>query len=283
MDRSIAASAGPSSPHSLIANQAPTLNRLSSSCTTSLPVNSPTISRTASSSTGNFERTTVKRRARNLLRDYYGLHGQQDNAAGRDPLNVDSPTFDAKAYFSSLNSQSLPELLKRENDLLTEIRELDSERQSLVYNHHHELIEASDTIRKMKARAESLDADLDQLRSSFETITQLSTSLSSAPLPALSQVSNASQSGETPVFEPVVHLPPLLDLPQTLRALLTASSNSGASQSAKRTEADLLWGSWEPALRSWEEAGVKGVKEVATECRETLARGRRPSLSLNST
>lgn len=30
----------------------------------------------------------------------------------------------------------------------TEIRELDGERQSLVYNHHHELIEASDTIRK---------------------------------------------------------------------------------------------------------------------------------------
>ncbi len=28
----------------------------------------------------------------------------------------------------------------------TEIRELDSERQSLVYNHHHELIAASDTI-----------------------------------------------------------------------------------------------------------------------------------------
>lgn len=27
-----------------------------------------------------------------------------------------------------------------------EIRELDSERQSLVYNHHHELIAASDTI-----------------------------------------------------------------------------------------------------------------------------------------
>ena len=28
----------------------------------------------------------------------------------------------------------------------TEIRQLDSERQSLVYNHHHELIAASDTI-----------------------------------------------------------------------------------------------------------------------------------------
>ncbi len=30
--------------------------------------------------------------------------------------------------------------------LTAEMRQLDSERQSLVYNHHHELIAASDTI-----------------------------------------------------------------------------------------------------------------------------------------
>lgn len=30
--------------------------------------------------------------------------------------------------------------------MVLEIRELDSERQALVYNHHHELIAASDTI-----------------------------------------------------------------------------------------------------------------------------------------
>ncbi len=58
-------------------------------------------------------------------------------------------------------------MLKRENELLTginiealkfdcllilrpEIRELDGERQSLVYNHHHELIAASDTIAAVK-------------------------------------------------------------------------------------------------------------------------------------
>lgn len=34
--------------------------------------------------------------------------------------------------------------------LRAEIRELDGERQSLVYNHHHELIDASDTIRKVR-------------------------------------------------------------------------------------------------------------------------------------
>lgn len=84
----------------------------------------------------------------------------------------DSPAFDAKSYYEQLiTTSSLPTLIKRENELITgiamfhafppldlrkrssdtrismaEIRELDSERQSLVYNHHHELIAASDTI-----------------------------------------------------------------------------------------------------------------------------------------
>lgn len=42
-------------------------------------------------------------------------------------------------------------MLKKENETLTEIKELDSERQALVYNHHHELIDASDTIKKVQS------------------------------------------------------------------------------------------------------------------------------------
>jgi len=89
-------------------------------------------------------------------------------------ISTDSTAFDAKSYYEQLiTTASLPALLKRENELLVEIRELDSERQSLVYNHHHELIAASDTIAAMKTRAESLDADLDLLRVAFSEITRL--------------------------------------------------------------------------------------------------------------
>ena len=76
----------------------------------------------------------------------------------------DSSAFDAKSYYEQLiTTSSLPALLKRENELLAgmsslpliritlivslaEIRQLDGERQSLVYNRHHELIAAGDTI-----------------------------------------------------------------------------------------------------------------------------------------
>ncbi|KAI5476434.1 hypothetical protein MNV49_007747 [Pseudohyphozyma bogoriensis] len=101
-----------------------------------------------------------KRRNRALLRDYYGIGGNTAEASpgttggggGGGKLDIDSPkTFSPELYFENLSTTaSVPDLLKRENELLNEIRELDGERQSLVYNHHHELIEASDTIRKVR-------------------------------------------------------------------------------------------------------------------------------------
>ncbi|OJT07194.1 Vacuolar protein sorting-associated protein 51 -like protein [Trametes pubescens] len=125
-----------------------------------------------------------KTRARELLRKHYGLGlgpppplgGAKSN---QDPMDFDSPAFDARAYYEQLiTTSSLPTLLKTENDLLTEIRQLDSERQSLVYNHHHELIAASDTIAAMKSRAENLDTDLDLLRAAFSEISRLSADIS---------------------------------------------------------------------------------------------------------
>ncbi|KAL9714265.1 hypothetical protein Ac2012v2_002576 [Leucoagaricus gongylophorus] len=120
-------------------------------------------------------------RARDLLRKHYGLGMRIPPSSGNmmDPMNMDSNVFDAKSYYEQLiMTSSLPTLLKREHDLITEIKELDSERQSLVYNHHHELVAASDTIAVMKNRAESLDSDLDLLRAAFSEISRLVTEVS---------------------------------------------------------------------------------------------------------
>ncbi|KAJ3785146.1 vesicular transporter [Lentinula aff. detonsa] len=111
-------------------------------------------------------------RARDLLRKHYGL--------GMGTPGLNSPSFDAKAYYSQLiTTANLSTLLKKENELIGEIRLLDSERQNLVYNHHHELIAASDTIGAMKSHAESLDADLDLLKAAFSEISRLSSELAS--------------------------------------------------------------------------------------------------------
>ncbi|KAF9533877.1 Vps51/Vps67-domain-containing protein [Crepidotus variabilis] len=125
-----------------------------------------------------------KSRAKDLLRKHYGLGvgpppPRPVGSNSQDPMDLNSSAFDAKTYYEQLiTTSSLPSLLKRENELLSEIRELDGERQSLVYNHHHELIAASDTISAMKTRAESLDGDLDLLRSAFSEISRLTAEVS---------------------------------------------------------------------------------------------------------
>ncbi|EIW84241.1 hypothetical protein CONPUDRAFT_119943 [Coniophora puteana RWD-64-598 SS2] len=120
---------------------------------------------------------TSKSRARDLLRKHYGLGiGPPQPLPGKvnDPMDLDSAAFDAKSYYEQLiTTSNLPTLLKKENELMSEIKQLDGERQALVYNHHHELIAASDTIAAMKTRAESLDADLDLLRAAFSEISRL--------------------------------------------------------------------------------------------------------------
>ncbi|KAA1092497.1 hypothetical protein PGT21_004955 [Puccinia graminis f. sp. tritici] len=233
----------------------------------------------------------AKRRARNLLRDYYGLGNATEAANPSGPeepglahvsgstndsarlshpqerLSIDSPYFDVDAYFNKLvGTSSLNSLLSTANELMSEIRELDGERQSLVYNHHHELVEASETIDKMKSSSQKLDGTLSQLQDSLSVISQLSTSLTSTRAPSNLQspsdpTATTSETALTNKFEDGLHLSALLSLPAVLKGLLATET---------RAAADQLWGQWEPALRSFEEAGVQGAKQVGNECREAL-------------
>ncbi|TNY21674.1 Vps51/Vps67-domain-containing protein, partial [Rhodotorula diobovata] len=212
------------------------------------------------------------RKRRTRLRDYYALATPRE---GHHQLDLDSPdSFDPHSYFTTLSSTaSLPDLLKREIELLngtspssSEIRELDGERQSLVYNHHHELIDASDTIRKMKSRAEALDTSLDALKTSFESVSQLSAATTRAAEPP------SAAPPPRPAFNPLTHLSALLSLPILLRALLLhgQAQGQGGDHAPSQAQAHALWGAWEPALRSWEDGGVEGAREVGSECREVL-------------
>jgi len=49
-----------------------------------------------------------------------------------------------------------------------------------------------------------------------------------------------------------------------------------------RKQSDLLWGTYEPALRSWEDENVEGVEEIGRECRDVLRNARRGSVSSNT-
>lgn len=115
--------------------------------------------------------TLAKKRNRNLLRDYYGLSSSSSNHPPEETHDMDSVLFNHQVWFERLiqdsttstssgsttssgsastgSSGSLDLILSNANQIVSEIRELDGERQSLVYNHHHELVDASVTIGKV--------------------------------------------------------------------------------------------------------------------------------------
>ena len=117
----------------------------------------------------------------------------------------------------------------------------------------------------MKSSSQKLDGTLSQLQDSLSVISQLSTSLTSNRAPS-NVPTSADQSSVTKTtlisnFEDGLHLSALLSLPTVLKGLLATET---------RAAADQLWGQWEPALRSFEEAGVEGAKQVGNECRDVL-------------
>ena len=173
-----------------------------------------------------------------------------------DRIVLDSPAFSTNKYIENLlNTASLSQLLRTSTELSSSISDLESERQSLVYNHHHELIDASVTISKMKVRAESLDTTLEQLKAGLAKCSELDDELRAKPsgLPA------SPSSTDTAEKETDWHaiLSTMLDLPLSMQA-------------ANRDEAQRLWGTFEPVLRKWKDAGVQGIADVDAECRDVL-------------
>ncbi|CAG8438735.1 10634_t:CDS:10 [Acaulospora colombiana] len=135
-----------------------------------------------------------KGRAKNLLRNYYGLGPDGKKAdpldivpcsASESPiiqiLDVDNSAFEADQYFNSLLAERhLYELMQRDNDLSTEIRQLDGDMKTLVYENYNKFISATDTIRKMKSNVESMESEMEQLSKSMANISDVTTSVNTA-------------------------------------------------------------------------------------------------------
>lgn len=93
-------------------------------------------------------------RARDLLSKFYA-DAQAPLADEVDDLNIDGPEFNVEKYIANLlQNKSLEELVQRGNAMVSEIKNLDSDMQMLVYENYNKFIAATDTIRQMKHRVE---------------------------------------------------------------------------------------------------------------------------------
>ena len=81
---------------------------------------------------------------------YYGLDEDKAGGASLDPCDIDGAHFKPDMFLGKLiREKSLTELMDKESEMLRQIRSLDSDMQTLVYENYNKFISATDTIRKV--------------------------------------------------------------------------------------------------------------------------------------
>ncbi|KAG7400834.1 Vacuolar protein sorting-associated protein 51 [Phytophthora boehmeriae] len=126
-------------------------------------------------------------RMQELLSSYYGLQDQESRE--QQLRNIDSPGFDPKIYVKELlEARGLNDLLATDDQLIREVKELDTSMQMLVYENYNKFISATDTIRKMKNNVASMEDEVGRVVASMDTITAKSESINVALAPQRSKV-----------------------------------------------------------------------------------------------
>lgn len=122
-----------------------------------------------------------KRRVRGILSEFYGLGGsgvsggEEDPRPYSDPSDINSSSFAVGPYYQGLlQSKTLVELLKIDQGLGSEIKKLDGDMKTLVYENYNKFISATETIRKMKSNVEGMEGEMHRLAENMDKISSSS-------------------------------------------------------------------------------------------------------------
>ncbi|KAF0734677.1 hypothetical protein AaE_009128, partial [Aphanomyces astaci] len=127
-------------------------------------------------------RATMESRMQELMSSYYDLSDKDETVS--QSKNINAPGFLVDDYVKDmLESMGMDELLRRDDQMIKEIKELDTNMQMLVYENYNKFISATDTIRKMKTNVESMESEVKKVVDSMGKITVQSENVSNALAP----------------------------------------------------------------------------------------------------
>ncbi|KNC82141.1 hypothetical protein SARC_05561 [Sphaeroforma arctica JP610] len=124
------------------------------------------------------ETKVTRKKRRGLLAQYYGDASPSPDVRKAkeriDPLDVDGPDFDPDMYLKKILYEStVSQLADTENMFVNEIRSLDSDVQTLVYENYNKFISATDTIRQMKGKFELMETEMINVQENMDSIMDL--------------------------------------------------------------------------------------------------------------
>jgi len=215
--------------------------------------------------------TQPAKRNRAALREYYNLKKTaddaiNDNASEASSIHdssevqeseMDSSSFDARAYVKHvLETQSLGELLRTYNGVLTDIRALDAEKKALVYDNYSKLIAATETIRKMRQNMDPLNPMASTLDPAIASIYERAEGIKAELRESMtakermeremSDEERGKLAKEKRVRKVVEEV---LDTPERIRRMVSEENED---------DAKILWASTLALLKRWKERGVGG-------------------------
>ncbi|KAF9950929.1 Vacuolar protein sorting-associated protein 51 [Mortierella alpina] len=140
--------------------------------------------------------TATRRRAKSFLRNYYGIQhtdssqqdGSKENASAQagpvsksDPYDLDSHAFEVDKYMHKMFvEKQLPGLIQADNELVADIRQLDGDMKTLVYENYSKFLSATDTINKMKSNVDNLESEMSRLTQNIGRIATSSSAIHSS-------------------------------------------------------------------------------------------------------
>lgn len=213
-----------------------------------------------------------RRRVHGMLKMYYGLNEEgkaTEQAESLDPCDINGPHFDPEIYLNKLRKEcSLGELMDHESCMVKQIRSLDSDMQTLVYENYNKFISATDTIRKMKNDFKKMEDEMDCLSANMSAITEFSARISGTLQDQHTQITKLSG-----VHTLLRKLQFLFELPARLNKCLELQAYSQAVNAHRKARCVLQQYSHMPSFRGIQDDCHVIMEQLAQELRQKFRDG----------
>lgn len=221
-----------------------------------------------------------KRKVHGMLKLYYGLNEEGktvDQVESLDPCDINGPHFDPDVFLNKLRREcSLGELMDQESCMVKQIRSLDSDMQTLVYENYNKFISATDTIRKMKNDFKKMEDEMDCLSTNMAAITEFSARISGTLQDQHTQITKLSG-----VHTLLRKLQFLFELPARLNKCLELQAYAQAVGSHRRARCVLQQYSHMPSFRGIQDDCHAIMDKLAQELRQKFRDGGSSSKDLS--
>ncbi|WFD41395.1 hypothetical protein MPSI1_000022 [Malassezia psittaci] len=171
------------------------------------------------------------------LQEYYGLAEKRS----------ETPSVAKISATEWARTHSLESLIKHSVELMEGIKDLKADHQSLVYNHHQELVTASESIGKMRGGLSELQSRRNKLKDQISAID------------AQRETVTSQASADHKQVDWDRSVAPVVTLPSRLRKEAQVSESSARQ----------LYEEHKKTIEEWIDAGVDGARRIQTEC-ETI-------------